>query len=106
MAHRALMEVFRDQDHIEDAVVLIYADDILVASNTADGIYNATRDVMQRLMEAGFKCDKRKMVLGATELVYLGHHISAEGRRPAPQRVQAMKAIPPPTTKKKIVSLG
>jgi len=54
------------------------------------------RVVLGRLRSAGFKLNKEKIVLDASEIKYLGHYLSSRGIRVIPDRVEAIKQYPCP----------
>ena len=52
------------------------------------------REVLGRLQSAGFTLNKKKVVLGVSEIKYLGHYLSSRGIRVIPDRVEAIKQYP------------
>ena len=63
--------------------VVVYLDDILVSGSTeAEHLHTLDR-VMSRLEEHGLHLKLSKCVFMAPSVEYLGHHISADGIRPA-----------------------
>jgi len=54
------------------------------------------REVLGRLWSAGFTLNKEKVTLGASEIEYLGHYLSARRIRVIPDSVEAIKQYPCP----------
>ena len=75
-----------------------YVDDILVHSVSEEEHKQHLREVFQRLKEAGLTLKGRKCHIGMTEVSYLGHVFSDVGMLPDPQKVQAVKNWPTPTS--------
>lgn len=74
-----------------------YMDDIIVASKDPVEHRKHLNVLFQRLREFGIVINVVKCVFGASEVVFLGHHISREGLAPSPQNVQAIRDFPMPT---------
>ena len=79
--------------------VFVYLDDILVASSTLVQHINDVRAVLSRLDAAGLTVNRKKCVLGLTQVNFLGHVVSAAGIVPIPSKVDAIDAMPQPSTK-------
>lgn len=75
-----------------------YIDDILVFSQNESLHQEHLRTLFKRLQEYGVVINPSKCVLGASEVTFLGYHISAEGTRPPQDRIQALLDFPPPET--------
>jgi len=73
-----------------------YLDDLLIYSATVTEHKEHFREVLNRLQTAGFTLNKEKVVLGAGEIKYLGHYLSARGVRVIPDRVEVIKQFPRP----------
>ena len=59
--------------------VFVYLDDILIASNTLQEHQCDVREVLQRLRQAGLYYNPNKSSFFKQEVIYLCHHVSAEG---------------------------
>ena len=94
---RLMDEVCRDL-----AFVFTYIDDILVFSRSPAEHRDHLRQLFQRLERYGLVINPKKCELGRSELSFLGHHISAHGISPLPERVKAVVDFPPPADKKKL----
>ena len=62
-------------------------DDLVVYSASAIEQETHMRDVLSRLQKAGFTLNPVKVVLGASEIKYLGHLVSRHGVKILPKRV-------------------
>ena len=82
--------------------LMVYMDDIVVYSSTAEKHLELLEGVFQRLQQAGLKINPAKTTLVSREVVYLGHVISAQGIKPNPKKVRAVQDIKAPTTAKEV----
>ena len=55
--------------------------------------------VLAKIKESGLKLNQSKCLFGVSELTFLGHVMSAEGVKPDPKKIEAITAMPAPTTK-------
>ena len=85
--------------------VRTYIDDLLIISNKSleDHIKKLDK-VLNKLKSAGFKVYTKKSYFARNELEYLGFKITREGITPLSDKVEAMKNIAVPTTKKQLRS--
>ena len=65
----------------------VYIDDVLIASNTPEEHKVHLRLVLQRFEQYGILINPAKCVFGASELHFLGHHVTPTGVTPLPQQV-------------------
>ena len=82
--------------------VFVYIDDILVASETPEEHMEDLKKVFTILAENGLVVQRSKCVLGKDALDFLGYRVDATGTSPLPERVEAIKAVPPPTNIKEL----
>jgi len=82
--------------------LFIYIDDLLVASKDEAEHERHLREVLQRLEAHGLVLNSEKCVLGAKEVEYLGHVVSAAGVRPLLEKVAAIRNFPQPTNTKSL----
>ena len=73
-----------------------YLDDIIIVSKTEDEHRNHVHAVFERISEFGFKVKESKCTFFMSEIRYLGHIINKDGRKPDPERAEAIKNMPPP----------
>lgn len=76
--------------------VACYLDDILVFSPDADIHAIHLRTLLEHLNKHHLHLNVTKCTFFRTEIDFLGHHISAEGVRPSPAKIQALKDMPSP----------
>ena len=79
--------------------VLNYMDDLLLYAKNADELIETISRVLHKLNENGFKVNYSKMQIGNT-IKFLGFSISASGIKPIEEKVAAIKALPPPSTRR------
>ena len=73
-----------------------YLDNILVTIKTTEEHRNHIINVFENLQEYGFKVRKAKCDFFLPKIKYLSHIIDIDGRRPDPERVNAIRNIPAP----------
>lgn len=81
---------------------VIYIDDILVASPTAKQHTQHLHQLFDRLQQYGLTIHHSKCVLGVSNLDFVGHRVTPEGIMPLPQKVEAIRDFPTPTTAQKL----
>jgi hypothetical protein len=77
--------------------VLIYLDDICIISKSAEEHEKHLRIVLDILKHNNLTCNVQKCNLNQTELLYVGHIISAEGIKADPAKIKAIVQYPRPT---------
>ena len=82
--------------------VYAYIDDLLIASSSTDEHLEHLRLLFQRLSDYGIVINPSKCHFGQNSLEFLGHHISADGISPLPEKVQAILDFAAPTSIKKL----
>jgi hypothetical protein len=78
--------------------VLVYLDDILIYSRTAEEHCSHLRQVLEVLREHRLYANLRKCTFAKPELSYLGHIITAEGIKVDPRKTAAVVKWPRPTS--------
>lgn len=81
-----------------------YLDDILVKSKNVQEHKTHIRAIFKRLEDFGFKLSREKCKFFMERITYLGQVIDSEGRKPDPQRADAIKNMPAPDTVAKLQS--
>lgn len=76
--------------------VVAIVDDILVFGAAREEYDRNLHAMLQRSRERGVRLNPEKSVIGATEVSYFGHLLSAEGIKPDPAKVAAIKMMEPP----------
>ena len=87
---------------------MIYLDDIVIFSKTQEEHIEHLDAVLQRLIHVGLKLKPSKCDLFKSEIVYLGHRVTAEGIHPDPKgitAVQEMAALEMVTGVRKFIGL-
>lgn len=84
--------------------VIYHVDDVLIHAQTQNEHDRILRLVLSRMQEEGITINKEKSVFGVGEVTYLGHVLSDKGIRVDPERVQAIRDFPIPTSKEEIQS--
>ena len=74
-----------------DVCVLVYMDDILIFSQTADQHAEHVKRVFQWLHEHNWHVKQSKCALFLPEVEFLGHVVSAEGIKVAQDKVAAVE---------------
>ena len=77
----------------------MYVDDIICFSETFNEHLERLEEICIRLTGAGLTLKLKKCNCLAKEVEYLGHVVDAEGRRPHPRNLAALKNIPVPAGK-------
>lgn len=83
---------------------LLYVDDILITGNTQADCKANTITVLQHLAEQGHKVSQHKLQLWSSEVTYLGHKLTREGRTLLDSRKLAVQNAPKPLTKQQMMS--
>ncbi|CAH8821755.1 unnamed protein product, partial [Trichobilharzia szidati] len=79
-----------------------YLDDILVASPDEASHRTHLQMVFERLTAHGLTLNMSKCQIGVHSLTFLGHVINEQGIRPLPEKVQAIRDFPEPTSIKSL----
>jgi hypothetical protein len=80
-----------------------YIDDLLVITKSDWHDHLRHLDIVfKRLRDAGLKVNARKSFFGKEELEYLGYWITRAGIQPIAKKVEAIKNIAPPKTKREL----
>ena len=77
--------------------VLCYIDDSVVWSNNLEEHLQHSKQIFQRLREAGLKVHPGKCVFGADNIDFLGHRTSAGKLEPQTDKVATVRDLPAPT---------
>ena len=71
-------------------------DDVLVYGNDESQHNQTLKEVLQKINSAGLKLNKSKCKLKQSKVIYLGHEFSSNGMSASPDKVEAIKELPPP----------
>ena len=101
---RAMNHIFDglmwDPNSKQTSGVLVYLDDILIFSQTAEEHLVILEQVLQRLRKYTLQCRFDKCSFAQTEIEYLGFLLSHQGVRMDPKKVEIVKAWPEQPTSK------
>lgn len=100
----ALHESLSSLQLSESSRLISYVDDLLLCSVDEDTCTKDTIALLKHLHAEGHKASLTKLQFVQTEVRFLGHIISAEGKALADDRVQAIQNIPKPLNKKQLMS--
>lgn len=92
---RMMNDVFRD---CLDKFVLVYLDDVLIFSKTAEEHERHVRQVLELLRKHKLYAKLKKCEFGRTSIEFLGHVVSGEGISVDQRKIDAVKAWPVPKT--------
>ena len=79
-------------------VALVYIDDIIVSGHSFQDQLTNLRLVFKKLQSAHLKLSPKKCELFQKEVKYLGHIVSANGVSTDPQKAEAIRFWPEPTS--------
>lgn len=82
--------------------IIIYLDDVLIASENERIHAKHLEKVFKCLQEAGFKLKREKCVLATTDIKFLGHEISSQYIKMSEETKDNIAAFPTPRNKKEI----
>ena len=83
--------------------VRVYIDDVLhVDKGMWQEHLTGLDEILARIQSAGLKINAKKSFFGVNKLDYLGYTISNEGIAPIPAKVEALKAIQVPKTRRQL----
>jgi len=82
--------------------VFAYVDDVLIALVSAEQHVEHVRTVLGRFEEFGININPAKCVFAADSLTFLGHVVDAQGLRPNPDSMTAIRQWPQLKTKKEL----
>ena len=77
--------------------VVVYLDDILITGETETEHLANFNEVLKRLSKAGLRLKRNKCTFQASEVVYLGHKVDAQGLHPTEEKIKAIRDAPEPS---------
>ncbi|XP_014823266.1 PREDICTED: uncharacterized protein LOC106903790 isoform X2 [Poecilia mexicana] len=100
----AIMACLSDFQISEKSQLLIYVDDLLIASESEEACRADSLALLHHLSKTGNKVNKDKLQWVRQEVNYLGHTLSAEGKQIQKARKETISEAPKPETKKQMMS--
>lgn len=82
---------------LEWDICLVYIDDLIIFSRNFEDHLKHLEEVFKRLREANVRLKPSKCHFVKPQVEYLGHVVSAEGLKPNPDKIRAVKEFPIPT---------
>ena len=82
--------------------VLVYIDDVLIASANEDEHEAHLRQLFDRLHKYGIVINPLKCVFGVSSLSFLGHTVNEHGIQPLDEKVKHIREFPVPTSLRKL----
>lgn len=82
--------------------VFAYLDDFLIFSPDETTHKKHLRDIFNKFRDYGIVINTSKCIFGATELSFLGYHVSSKGIKPLESKVDAIKQFPVPKNVKEL----
>ena len=80
--------------------VLVYIDDLLIATETEEKHVEVFAQLIARLHQANLTLGAKKCFIGRKSVKFLGHVVSEEGLAPDPSKILAISALTLPKTAK------
>ena len=92
----------RPMDHVTSQLreVFVYIDDVLVASASAEQHEHDLRQLFSALRRFLLVLNASKCEFGVREIEFLGHRVSAQGIRPLPDKIKAVRHFERPRSVK------
>jgi hypothetical protein len=84
--------------------VIVYIDDIIIASKTMEEHERSVKEVLQRLSDGKMRINKDKCMFGRSEVDYLGFKMSKSGIRVDPNRTTRLMEMAVPSNGKELLS--
>ncbi|CAF1202694.1 unnamed protein product, partial [Didymodactylos carnosus] len=81
---------------------LVYLDDVIIYSATFEQHLEDIHSVLERIKINDLTLKPSKCFFARQELKYLGHIVSAQGIRPDPEKLEAVRSFPSPGTAKDV----
>ena len=89
-----------------DAGIEVIIDDILVHGKTAEEHNRRLERTLRILQDVGVILNMSKCRFRVPRLIYFGHLVGAEGMSPHPDKVAAIRDLPPPTNLSELKSVN
>ncbi|XP_078805331.1 uncharacterized protein LOC144992515 [Oryzias latipes] len=105
--NQCLKSLLQDTVLPEGCVLLMYVDDLLLAAPTADTCLQATKDLLLKLYDLGFKVSQKKLQCCRREVTFLGRTVSSTGSSMSTEhRMSILQHKRPETVREMLAFLG
>uniref|UniRef100_A0A1X7V6A1 Integrase catalytic domain-containing protein n=1 Tax=Amphimedon queenslandica TaxID=400682 RepID=A0A1X7V6A1_AMPQE len=88
-------QVLRDLDF-----AYAYQNDVLIASSSHDEHIQHLHAVLKQFSDHGVVVNPGKCEFGVPQITFLGHLVNCHGIRPLPEKVEALRSFPRPSTQR------
>lgn len=99
---RFITDIFRDM--IENREIVVYMDDILLATRDAASHLELLKKLLNRLVECGLELKLSKCHFLQSSIDYLGYSADRKGIRPNDSHIKAVRDYPMPTNAREVHS--
>lgn len=82
--------------------ITTYVDDVLIAEGSWENHNQVLGQLLNIFSQSGVTVNLKKSEFGRKQIRFLGHLITAEGIKPDPEKIAAIRDFPIPTTKKQV----
>ena len=80
------------------------ADDILIASETAEQHVDDVQELLKRCKDTRITLNRKKMALGQSEVKFAGYLVGLNGLKVDPDKIEAVNEFPVPATRQDLRS--
>lgn len=99
---RAMTAIFHDMMHQE---IEVYVDDVIIKSRAQDDHVRDLRKFFEHLRKYDLNLNQAKCTIGVPPGKLLGFIINRRGIELDPTKIKSIRDLPPPRTKKEVISL-
>ena len=103
-SYSRFMGVVMDTPTLKDSVIT-YVDDVLVGNKGHEGHIATLTEIAQRCRKFGIKLNVAKCFVAQRQIDYLGHKLTPEGVTIEDAKAEAVKALKPPNSIKKVMEV-
>ena len=100
---RAMTTLFHDMIHKK---IEVYVDDVVIKSKRSSDHLDDLRKFFERLRKYNLKLNPAKCAFGVPARKLLGFIVSRKSIELDPSKIKAIQELPPPKTRKDVMSLG
>ena len=97
---RAMIEEFGDLEGVE-----VIVDDVLIWGRNNEEHDARLQKFLKRVEKIGLKLNRKKCVVGANQVEYVGHLLTSSGLQPSPDRIKVLTELPEPQNQEELQSV-